>query len=246
MGRWRRGLRGLPWPGLPHIRAVERVGVEAYRAGLAAGTKSPTIWDGKRGDPRHRLDACGQCHNFHTESACTWFPGPEGFHREPIRLELTLEDDPGLFQHYADGSPKSPCVLIKMFRTSSMHAAGVGCMDCHDPHGTEHWASLVLPIENNALCIKCHDEYESVAAQTAHSHHAAGSRGNWCVECHMPRHLAFTNGEQMMSKRLYSHTFDVPTGVRAEGGPPSSCNVCHKDRDHAWTRQILADWAAEK
>jgi hypothetical protein len=240
------GCEACHGPGRAHIESVRRVGVEAYRAQLEAGTKEPTIWDGRRGKPEHALDQCGQCHNFFTESSCSWIAGPQGFPRDPEVRLLRPQDDPGLHQHYADGSPKSPCTVVEVFRQSTMHAAGVTCMDCHDPHGrADDWASLRHPVHDNTLCLTCHQEYASAQAQTAHSRHLADSPGNLCVECHMPRHMVFTNGEQMMSKQVYSHAFSIPTGVRAEGGPPSSCNICHVDRDHAWTRDTLDRWRRE-
>ena len=33
-----------------------------------------------------------------------------------------------------------------------MGAAGVTCLDCHDPHT----AKLKLPQEDNSLCLRCH------------------------------------------------------------------------------------------
>ena len=48
-----------------------------------------------------------------------------------------------------------------------------------------------------------------------------------------------------MSDRIFSHAFSIPTGERRPGGPPSSCNICHVDRDHAWTREILRTWAED-
>ena len=234
------GCENCHGPGREHVREVERLGSQRYREMLAAGEKSPTIWDGKRGTFDHRLDACGRCHNFHTESACTWLPTPMGYTRNPMVQPVIV--GAGKLQHYGDGSPRSPCELLNVYRTSAMHEAQIGCQECHDPHGTTDWADLKESIHDNKLCLSCHNEYESVEAQTAHSHHAANSPGNKCVECHMPRHFAFTNGEQLMSKQIYSHTFSVPTGRRRPGGPPSACNVCHTDRSHEWTRDALRNW----
>jgi predicted CXXCH cytochrome family protein len=59
-----------------------------------------------------------------------------------------------------------------------MHAAGVTCANCHDPHGTK------LRGEGNALCAQCHLPEKFDAA--AHQHHCPGSTGAQCVNCHMP------------------------------------------------------------
>lgn len=249
--QWAEGAVGCEvchGPGREHIRAVEKIGVDQYRKQLAAGTKPPTIYDGKRDTFDRRLDACGQCHNFFTESSCTWQPGPQGFPRdahyqplEPIRSAVP----PHLRKvkrFYTDGSHMSPCTAIAVYKTSSMYKHGVGCWECHDAHGTDNWADLKLPITNNELCIHCHKDLESPEAQSAHSHHPVGGSGNLCVECHMARTMAFSNGIEMMSDRVHNHYFDIPTGRRRPGGPPSACNICHDDRTHRWTREQLAAW----
>ena len=254
--QWAEGAVGCETchgPGLPHIRAVEEIGVEAYRAGLADGTKQATIYDGKKASFDHQLHACGQCHNFFTESPCTWVPGPEGFRRDPLLNPLkprrVSPHLPGIDTHdvqfWPDGSHMSPCTVITVYKTSPMYEAGVGCGECHDPHGTKHWADLILPSSDNSLCIRCHEELASPEAQAAHSRHPAGGPGNRCVECHMPRTMAFSNGVEMMSAQVHNHQFSIPTGKRRMGGPPSACNICHDDRTHKWTREVLQQWKAE-
>lgn len=233
-------------PGREHVASVERVGVEAYRKGLADGTKAPTIYDGNRASHKHQLDLCGQCHNFFTEDPVTWKPGPQGFSRDPLYAPLQLTPGNVGFQFYADGSDMSPCTVIKIYGRSKMGAEQIGCSKCHDPHGTDHWADLTLSVEDNALCITCHEPYATEAAQTAHSRHATDSAGNRCHECHMPRHMRFSNGIHTMSKRIPSHAFSIPTGEQLPGGPPPSCNVCHVDKDAKWTRGILKRWRDEK
>ena len=256
--QWAEGAVGCETchgPGLDHIRAVEKVGVKKYAEMIAAGDKSATIYDGKKASFDHRLDACGQCHNFNTESPCTWVPEPTGFRRDPLFNPLRPART-GVPHHlrkstrfYADGSHMNPCTVITVYKTSAMYDAQVGCGECHDPHGTEHWADLILPTTNNELCIRCHEEFASPEAQSAHSRHPVGGPGNRCIECHMARTMAFTNGVEMMSRHVHNHYFSSPTGVRRPGGPPSACNICHDDRSHKWTREILATWkkeAAEK
>ncbi|MDA1195322.1 MAG: multiheme c-type cytochrome [Planctomycetota bacterium] len=251
--QWAEGAVGCEvchGPGLTHIRAVEEVGVERYRAMLAAGEKSPSIYDGKRETLDRRMDACGQCHNFFTESSCTWLPGPAGFARDPLHIPLDPGRDPRPFSErevmrfYPDGSHMSPCTAVTVFKGSALYGAGIGCSDCHDPHGTDDWADLRLPITNNELCVSCHIDLEPREAQARHSRHPAGGPGNLCVECHMPRTLAFSNGVKMMSVHVHSHSFSIPTGVRRPGGPQSACNICHDDRTHAWTRETLERWRA--
>ncbi len=245
------GCESCHGPGLDHIRAVESEGVDSYRRRLASGAKEPSIYDGKRGTFKQHLDACGRCHNFFTESSCTWQPGPMGYARDAnYRPSKPSRDSSPLIagnamNFYPDGSHMSPCTAIAVYKTSAMFRAGVGCGACHDPHGTDDWADLILPIHNNELCISCHLDLESPAAQAAHSHHKAGGPGNLCVECHMARTMAFTNGQEMMGDKIHNHYFSIPTAVRRPGGPKSACNICHDDRSHAWSREWLARWQAE-
>ena len=83
---------------------------------------------------------------------------------------------PGLY--YADGQQRDEVYTWGSFLQSRMHAAGVTCADCHEPHSGKLRAS------GNAVCAQCH------ASETfdtpAHHHHATGSAGAECVACHMP------------------------------------------------------------
>lgn len=235
------GCENCHGPGRDHVLAVEKVGTEKYRELRKTDAKGPSIWNGRDAkDPMHLGDACGRCHNFFTESSCSWTPGPNGYERDPLRDPITPADETKGFQFYPDGSHKSPCTVVAVYRKTEMHAQGIGCVECHDPHGTANWADLTDSIEDNALCLRCHEtQFPTEEAQLAHSQHKAGTRGNMCVECHMPRHMQFTNGVHIMSKRIYSHEFSVPTGDRPDNGPPPSCNVCHTDKSYKWTRETI-------
>jgi predicted CXXCH cytochrome family protein len=230
-------------PGRAHVESVDRTGLERYRELRRTGQKDPTIWSG-RGTQEEEILQCDQCHDFFTETTVSWVPGPHGFDR-PARKRPITPDERGEVQFYADGSHKSPCSMGQVFRATKMYAAGVRCSDCHDPHGTSDWADLKRSVLDNSLCVGCHDheqQFPDAESQARHSRHAPGSPGNRCVECHMPRHMIFSNGVEMMSDRIFRHDFSVPTGLRRPGGPPPSCNVCHTDRDDSWTRAVLEAW----
>lgn len=236
-------------PGLDHVRAVDRVGPRRYAELRREGKKPPSIFSSRKGSESiERLTKqCDSCHNFNTESSLTLVPGPEGYGRDAPHWPLDPRRDPHFAQFYPDGSLKSPCSIGTLYRTSKMFEKGVHCFDCHDPHGSDHFGSLKLPIEDNSLCLSCHDELSAPEAQAAHSRHKAGSPGNRCVECHMPRHGVFTNGVQMMSDRIHSHAFSIPRGGAGQGAPPTSCNVCHTDRDEAWSAaEIRRLWPARE
>ena len=250
--RWAEGAVGCEvchGPGRAHVEAVQSMGEEAYRAQLAAGG-APTIYDPGKDTPERRMQLCDMCHNFHSESQITFVPSPTGFAREPIRQPLNPKTERDQF--HGDGTDMSPCTVGRVFRESKMGRKGVECRDCHDMHGNSHWAELTLPTSDNRLCLKCHEgdpsgAYKDAEAIVRHTRHGAGSPGSLCVECHMPRDKHFTNGIQVMSAQVHSPDMSVPTGWESEGGgPPSSCNICHTDRDAAWTRAVLEAWKTGK
>lgn len=238
-------------PGRPHVETVRRMGAEAYRRFLAEGG-APTIYDPAKDTRERRMQQCDTCHSFMSESPVSWHPGPTGYARDPHqwrirpgRTDAVLKDTG---QFYADGTDMSPCTVGWALRASAMGHAGVECRDCHDPHGNDHWAELIRPVETNALCLHCHaadasGHFASEAAILRHTRHAKDSPGSLCAECHMPRIKRFSDGIHVMSAHLPGHEFSVPTGRESDqGGPPASCNVCHTDRDAAWTREVLRAW----
>src|SRR5581483_6024626 len=80
--------------------------------------------------------------------------------------------------YYPDGQLREEAYEWGSFAQSRMHAAGVRCTDCHDPHAS------ALRAPGNTLCLRCH---RPEMGQAAHVRHAAGSRAALCVSCHMPQ-----------------------------------------------------------
>jgi predicted CXXCH cytochrome family protein len=110
-----------------------------------------------------------------------------------------------------------------------MHAAGVTCSDCHDPH------SLALRASGDGLCAGCHSS--DIFAVEAHHRHAPADTAPGCVDCHM-RAATYM---QVDDRR--DHSFRVPRpDLSAELGVPNACNDCHADRDAAWAAAIVAGW----
>ena len=72
----------------------------------------------------------------------------------------------------------------------------------------------------------------------AHSHHKAGSTGNECIACHMPK-IAQTIADQ----NVRSHTFHFVTPSDTETLKiPNACNVCHTDKSIEWAKSALESW----
>ncbi|HEX2675276.1 MAG TPA: cytochrome c3 family protein [Polyangiales bacterium] len=104
----------------------------------------------------------------------------------------------------------------------------LACSSCHDPHAedsAQRLARLATP-SGNALCVGCHQQYAAQPALTGHTHHAAGSAGSACVECHMPRK------NMGLDYRLTRyHRIGSPTDAeRVLGDRPLECALCHADR----------------
>jgi predicted CXXCH cytochrome family protein len=117
------------------------------------------------------LETCAACQSRRKVVADDPLPGApylDGF--LPALLETGL--------YHADGQIDGEVYEYGSFLESRMHAAGVTCSNCHDPHIAK------LRAEGNALCAQCHLSEEFDTAE--HHHHQPGSAGAQCVNCHMP------------------------------------------------------------
>ena len=97
-------------------------------------------------------------------------------HYRPALLESGL--------YHPDGQQREEVYDWGSFLSSRMHAAGVTCSDCHEPH------SARLRAPGSAVCGQCHQPAKYQA--TSHHLHAAGSPGSQCVACHMPTRLTWS------------------------------------------------------
>ncbi|MCA9109674.1 MAG: hypothetical protein KDA52_06985 [Planctomycetaceae bacterium] len=111
------------------------------------------------------------------------------------------------------------------------------CVECHNPHEAigHQWTRTAA--EDDASCLKCHQEFEPSEARVAHTHHAADNEGSHCMNCHMPR---INEGLQDIVR---THTIFSPTQRQMiESNEPNACNVCHVDRPIDWTIEHLKEW----
>jgi predicted CXXCH cytochrome family protein len=111
------------------------------------------------------------------------------------------------------------------------------CVDCHDPHRTigPVWAH---PADHDdGLCLRCHENYRAATARKAHTHHAAGTEGDRCMNCHMPRTM------EGLDTVVRTHLIHSPTKPAViESNVPNACNLCHLDKPIDWTLATLRDW----
>jgi Flp pilus assembly protein TadD len=214
---WAKGERG------PHGDA-ERAAALANK-GLVVGFH--------RERPRYEVDQCARCHarrhaiTVHDERGR---PFLDDF--VPARLRQGL--------YHADGQILDEVYVYGSFLQSRMYHQGVRCTDCHDPH------SLRPRAAGNAICTQCHQPAGNPRFPTLqkaaydnpeHTHHAPGSPGALCINCHMP------SKTYMEVDPRRDHSFRVPRPDLTEKlGTPNACNACHTDRSAGWASRVVAGW----
>ena len=167
------------------------------------------------------LDACGRCHARRGAIRSDYEYGKPllDTHR-PALLEA------GLYR--ADGQIDGEVYEWGSFLQSRMHAKGVTCTDCHDPH------SLRIEVPDQA-CARCHRP--EVFATTAHHHHAAASAGASCVACHMPTRT-YMGVDVRRDHSLRVPRPDLSTAL----GTPNACGGCHAERSAHWADEAVRRW----
>ena len=189
----------------------------------------PATGSAARSAPRtsnRELETCARCHSRRGQFDDSWHPGsPFG---DAYRLALI---EPGLY--YADGQMRDEVYVHGSFLQSRMHAKGVSCSDCHDPHTQK------LRAPGNAVCGQCHAP--SRFDVTAHHRHAAGSPGAACAACHMP-----TTTYMVVDPR-HDHSMRIPRPDRSVAlGTPNACTGCHPKEGAKWAADAVARWYPQR
>jgi len=181
------------------------------------------------------MDTCASCHS-RREDLTGDFKAGENYH-DHFRLSLPVHES----LYYPDGQIRDEVFVFGSFQLSKMSQAGVTCLDCHNAHS----GSLILPAENNSLCMRCHQSpglmNATVIEPLKHSRHKDNSAGNRCVECHMPQ----TTYMQRDPRR--DHGFLIPDPLLTrEIGIPNACTRCHSDQTVDWAVEWTDRWYGEK
>lgn len=168
------------------------------------------------------IDACARCHarrGVQTENY---------EHGKPLldtHLPALLTE--GLY--YPDGQIQGEVYEYGSFLQSKMHAAGVTCSDCHEPH------TVKLRAEGSNVCSQCHAPAKFASAE--HHHHKTNSAGASCLGCHMPERI------YMVVDPRRDHSFRVPRpDLSAKLGTPNACTGCHADKSVGWAANAFAKW----
>ena len=227
------------------------VGCERCHGPGEAHVKKPVrdnILNPARFDYVQASDTCIQCHS---QGQPKGNPIEGKYYDWPVGYDVTknLKDYWKLeehklgeanFMHFADGTAHKNRMQGNDFVQSLMYARGVTCFSCHDPHGTDNVA--MVRKSGNALCLDCHGPNSQAGPHApsveAHTHHKAGSPGNECIACHMPK-----IEETISDQKVRSHTFHFVTPDDTEMLKiPNACNECHTDKSIEWAKAALESW----
>jgi hypothetical protein len=240
-------------PGGAHVRR-HRDPITRYAA-QQREAEDRTIVNPARLAPERAAAICGQCHSYtYPRDEDEWWshgyalsyrPGQTLDASRTLLSLARLEDESGpgveaaresLF--WADGAIRvggreynalveSPCF------TRGRGGRTMTCLSCHSMHAGDPDSQLAPTRKGDLACLSCHDGENS----SAHTHHAAGSSGSSCLDCHMPR------TSYALFRPIRSHRIDSPSVATAQrGGHPNACNLCHLDKSLAWTQGFLERW----
>ncbi len=201
-----------------HGLAVELGGPGEWRFEADARTAHRT----KPAGGAAEVELCGRCHARRSQLS------EDYVHGKPLsdthRVQMLTER-----YYHPDGQILDEVYVYGSFRQSRMHAAGVTCSDCHEPH------SLKLRAEGSGVCTTCHAA--PVYDSPAHHHHPDGSEGARCVECHMPERT------YMVVDPRRDHSLRIPRpDLSLTLGVPNACTQCHSDRSDQWAANAVQHW----
>ncbi len=188
--------------------------------------------------PAAEVEVCARCHSRRS-------PLDDGYQHGNALMDDFLPSILSADLYEVDGKIKDEVFEYGSFKQSKMHAAGVVCSDCHNPHSGE------LRATGNGVCTQCHNtnaqpirtaiDGSGLQAKNydspAHHNHPVGSAGAQCINCHMPGKLYMTNDLR------HDHSFTSPNPAQAlELGHTDACLGCHQPTEPA---QLVAQYLAQ-
>ena len=222
------GCEACHGPGEAHTAWAKHP--EGYVSPFNGTDQAGLLIDFSKGQQQTEVQQCAGCHS-RREPFDDRNPLPGTPFHDAYRLSLLR---PGLY--YPDGQILDEVYVYGSFLQSKMHAKGVRCSNCHDPHSGR------LKSEGSGVCTQCHSPaanpgFPSLSMKLyddpSHHFHEAGTEGAQCKSCHMIERVYMgTDGRR-------DHSFRVPRpDLSAKLDTPNACNDCHKDKS--------ADWAANE
>jgi predicted CXXCH cytochrome family protein len=245
-------------PGKAHVDHQQAAGIGARTKGER--TADPTIVNPARLDPVRSAQVCGQCHgNYITREEFAlefarngplYQPGDDlhrtryyiqypGTNATPAqRTEFAQNKEFYTTRWWEDGTVLAGGREFTALLATPCHTRGtMTCLSCHSMHDSDPNDQLKRGRDGPAACTQCHKEERFTTRLPEHTHHAAGSSGSNCLNCHMP-HTTYA-----LFKGIRSHQINSPRAESsARHGVPNACNLCHLDRTLDWTQRQLTTW----
>ena len=196
------------------------------------------IFSPKSADKRQVFDTCAYCHGNKTNYFAGMKPGDRyEDYALPFLVSqpIPAEDPQGDF--WPDGRPNRFNRPQALMQSGCFLKGQAACTSCHTIHGEKRPHSLkVDDTKTDLLCTQCHQQLQG-SQLTAHTHHAAGSPGSRCVDCHM------SNVNWRMQLRRLDHSFAPPVPeMTARYGVPDACTTCHDDKAPEWAARKMDAW----
>ncbi len=219
-------------PGAEHARAME--------AGVQVSLPSPVLGEGpgvrgltskdikiirtKDFTAEQMNDMCATCHAKIVPLSTDFLPGDKFFDHYDL---VTLEHQ----DYYPDGRDLGENYTYTSWLMSPCVKSGkLDCNHCHTPSGRMRYEGE----NSNQSCRPCHENYVKNPAD--HGRHQPGSKGNECIGCHMPMTRFAAMGRTDHSMRP-----PAPAASMAFKSP-NACNLCHADKDAAWSDEWIRKW----
>ncbi|KPK52808.1 MAG: hypothetical protein AMS22_08490 [Thiotrichales bacterium SG8_50] len=231
------GCQACHGPASRHLAWAQNAESGAMKSPAGARKQDFTI-DLAARESRIQVETCARCHSRRSTLSADYRHGaPLMDSHLPALLTEPL--------YYADGQIRDEVYVYGSFLQSKMHARGVRCSDCHEPHSTK------LRAQGNSLCASCHNatapkagahiDISSLGKKNydapAHHHHKPGASGSLCVDCHAP------SRNYMVVDPRRDHSFRIPRpDLSTKIGTPNACNECHQDRSSNWAADTVARW----
>jgi tetratricopeptide (TPR) repeat protein len=227
------GCESCHGPGQAHVEWAKNPESPIQNRFSQVNRKGLTIAFSRK-DAKTEIEMCAACHSRRQ----SLFPNSRLPGTTFLDAFVPALLRPGLY--HADGQILDEVYVYGSFAQSKMHARGVRCTDCHNPHG------LDVRAEDNTLCTQCHNpqgnpRFSTLKAGTfdtpAHHFHPTGSEGAKCINCHMPAR------KYMVVDPRRDHAFKVPRpDLSVLLGTPNACTGCHKGKTDNWAAAQVKTW----
>ena len=184
-------------------------------------------------------DMCASCHARMSPITDGFRPGDRYFDAFDL---IGMENR----DFYPDGRDLGENYTFTSWRMSPCAKSGqLDCLHCHTSSGRYRFKDRALA---NQACLPCHEA--RVREVLAHSHHPSDSASEsprsspsdsakglpTCIDCHMPK----TEFARMVRS---DHSMRPPTPAASIAfKSPNACNLCHQDKDAAWSDRAVKAW----